>query len=121
LLVVTASGIFSLPYWNRFKSTCDYNGTATATSAFGRHIFSNRQYDLFTSFRIIQWNSDAERRVITSPEDDASYRIVGHASRACTSQRTWWGQVIKKEFNKISKLGYIEHIVEFVYTEDGIV
>jgi hypothetical protein len=31
------------------------------------------------------------------------------------------GQVIKKEFNKISKLGYIEHIVEFVYTEDGIV
>jgi hypothetical protein len=24
-------------------------------------------------------------------------------------------QVIKKEFNKISKLGYIEHIVEFVY------
>jgi hypothetical protein len=27
----------------------------------------------------------------------------------------------KKEFNKISKLGYIEHIVEFVYTEDGIV
>ena len=40
---------------------------------------------------------------------------------ACTSQRTWWGQVIKKEFNKISKLGYIEHIVEFVYTEDGIV
>jgi hypothetical protein len=76
---------------------------------------------LFASFGIIQWNSDAERRVITSPEDDASYRIVGHASRACTSQRTWWGQVIKKEFNKISKLGYIEHIVEFVYTEDGIV
>ena len=31
------------------------------------------------------------------------------------------GQVIKKEFNNISKLGYIEHIVEFVYTEDGIV
>jgi hypothetical protein len=27
----------------------------------------------------------------------------------------------KKKFNKISKLGYIEHIVEFVYTEDGIV
>jgi hypothetical protein len=54
---------------------------------------------------------DAERRVITSPEADASYRTVGHASRACTSQRTWWGQVIKKEFNKISKLGYIEHIV----------
>jgi hypothetical protein len=120
LIVVTASGI-SLPYWNWFKSTSDYNGTATATSAFGRHIFSNRQYDFFTSFGIIQWNSDAERRVITSPEDDASYRIVGHASRACTSQRTWWGQVIKKEFNKISKLGYIEHIVEFVYTEDGIV
>lgn len=24
-------------------------------------------------------------------------------------------QVIKKEFNKISKLGYIERIVEFVY------
>jgi hypothetical protein len=120
-LVVTASGIFSLPYWNWFKSTSDYNGTATATSAFGRHIFSNRQYDLFTSFGIIQWNSDAERRVITSPEDDASYRIVGHASRACTSQRTWGGQVIKKEFNKISKLGYNEHIVEFVYTEDGIV
>ena len=36
-------------------------------------------------------------------------------------QRTWWGQVIKKGFNKISKLRYIEHIVEFVYTEDGIV
>jgi hypothetical protein len=71
------------------------------------------------SFNGIQ---DAERRVITSPEDDASYRIVGHASRACTSQRTWGGrQVIKKEFNKISKLGYIEHVVEFVYTEDGIV
>jgi hypothetical protein len=31
------------------------------------------------------------------------------------------GQVIEKEFNKISKLGYIEHILEFVYTEDGIV
>src|SRR5215211_9407801 len=86
LLVVTASGIFSLPYWNWFKSTSDYNGTVTATSAFGRHIFSNRQYDLFTSFGIIQWNSDAESRVITSPEDDASYRIVGHASRACTSK-----------------------------------
>jgi hypothetical protein len=40
LIVVTASGI-SLPYWNWFKSTSDYNGTATATSAFGRHIFSN--------------------------------------------------------------------------------
>ena len=119
LIVVTASGI-SLPYWNWFKSTSDYNGTAT--SAFGRHTFSHRQYDFFTSFGIIQWNSDAERRVITSPEDDASYRIVGHASRACTSQRTCGGgQVIKKEFNKISKLGYIEHIVEFVYTEDGIV
>jgi hypothetical protein len=39
LLVVTASGIFSLPYWNGFKSTSDYNGTATATSAFGRHSF----------------------------------------------------------------------------------
>jgi hypothetical protein len=46
---------------------------------------------LFASFGIIQWNSDAERRVITSPEDDASYRIVGHASRAYTSQRTWGG------------------------------
>ena len=37
LIVVTASGI-SPPYWNWFKSTSDYNGTATATSAFGRHI-----------------------------------------------------------------------------------
>jgi hypothetical protein len=40
LIVVTASGI-SPPYWNWLKSTSDYNGTVTATSAFGRHIFSN--------------------------------------------------------------------------------
>jgi hypothetical protein len=41
LTVVTASGIFSLTYWNWFKSTSDYNGTGIATSAFGRHIFLN--------------------------------------------------------------------------------
>jgi hypothetical protein len=60
---------------------------------------------------------------LPSPEGDASYRIVGHASRACTSQRTCGEGTSnkKKEFNKISKLGYIEYIVEFVYTEDGIV
>jgi hypothetical protein len=33
-----------------------------------------------------------QNSVITSPEDDdASYRIVGHASRACTSQRPLGG------------------------------
>jgi hypothetical protein len=34
LIVVTASGV-SLPYWNWFKLTSDYNGTATATQLLG--------------------------------------------------------------------------------------